>query len=145
MNSHKVLRLMKNSKKAFFYLENFSEATTACLIAMVQGHLLVLGLSHWIIASQTGIIAATIATAAIVLSNTDKRWLVSLLLGVATAVVDYLVHPGMIDWFVGEAVLTGVGAACLSYTVGSIIHIISRRRNKAKDNGLVHEGSELEP
>lgn len=103
------------------FVENIAEATTACLITMVQGNVLALGLSHWLIASQTGIAAGSITAAAVLLSRTDKRWIISLLLGAVTATVDYFVHPGMFGTVVTEAIVTGAGAAILSYAVGTII------------------------
>jgi len=117
------------NKKVTPFVENIAEATTACLVTMVQGNLLALGLSHWLIASQTGIAAGSVTAAAILLSKTDKRWLISLLLGLITAVVDYFVHPGMFGTVVTEAIVTGLGAAVLSYLVGTIVRSI--RGNKA--------------
>ena len=110
------------------FVENIAEATTACLITMVQGNVLALGLGHWLVASQTGIAAGSITAAAIVLSKTDKRWLISLLLGLVTAVVDYIVHPGMFGTVATEAIVTGIGAAILSYLVGTVIGIYRRRK-----------------
>ena len=95
---------------------------------MVQGNLLALGLSHWIIASQTGVAAGSITAVAILLSRTDRRWLISLLLGLVTAVVDYFVHPGMFGTVITEAIVTGIGAAVLSYLVGTIIQKVRRER-----------------
>lgn len=118
-------------KKIIPYVENISEATTACLVTMVQGNLLALGLTHWLIASQTGIVAGTIAAAAIAIAKTDKRWLISVVLGVATAVVDYIVHPGMFGPVMMEAIVTGIAAAILSYAVGTIVRTIRARKAAA--------------
>ncbi len=116
------------NKKVVPFVENIAEATTACLVTMVQGNLLVLGLSHWIIASQTGIAAGSITAAAVLLSKTDKRWIISLLLGLVTAVVDYFVHPGMFGTVFTEAIVTGIGAAVLSYLAGTMIQAMRRGR-----------------
>ena len=116
------------NKKVTPFVENIAEATTACLVTMVQGNLLVLGLSHWVIASQTGIAAGSITAAAILLSKTDKRWIISLLLGLVTAVVDYFVHPGMFGAVFTEAIVTGIGAAVLSYLVGTIVQATRRKK-----------------
>lgn len=110
------------------FVENIAEATSACLITMVQGNVLALGLSHWLIASQTGVAAGSLTAAAILLSKTNKRWVIALLLGVLTATVDYFVHPGMFGTAVTEAIVTGVGAAILSYTVGTLIKYYRLRR-----------------
>lgn len=110
------------------FAENFAEATTACLVTMVQGNVLALSLSHWLIASETGIIAATVTSAAILVAGVDKRWLVSVVLGVATAVVDYFVHPGMFGPVFLEAIVTGAGASVLSFGVGTLIRFLRHKR-----------------
>ena len=100
-------------------IENVAEATTACLITMVQGNILAFTVSHWIIASQTGIAAGLLASAAVFIAQTDNRRVIAAILGLATAVVDYLVHPGMFGPVFAEAAVTGIGAAALSYIVAS--------------------------
>ena len=97
------------------FVENIAESGAACLVTMVQGNLLLLGLSHWITASQTGLIAGTAAATAITLARTESRLIVATILGITTAMVDYFVHPGMIgEAAVTEAIITGLGAAVLS-------------------------------
>jgi hypothetical protein len=111
-------------KKLAPYLEYFAESTTACLVTMVQGNFLALGLSHLLIASQTGIVAATIAYVAILFAKTGKQWIISVVLGLATGIVDFFVHPGMFGTVATEAVVTGSGAAALSYLIGIAIQRI---------------------
>ncbi len=108
-------------KKLAPYIEYFAESTTACLVTMVQGNILALGLGHILIASQTGIVAGTIAYIAILFAKTGKQWLISIILGLATGTVDFFVHPGMFGTVATEAVVTGLGAAILSYLVGIAI------------------------
>ena len=116
-------------KKLAPFLENIAESGGACLVTMVQGNLLLLGLSHWITASQTGLIAGTAAATAITLAKTSNRLILAGILGVSTAIVDYFVHPGMIgDAAATEAIITGIGAAVLSYTVGTILARIRQSR-----------------
>lgn len=117
------------NKKIAPFVENIAESTTACLVTMVQGNLLVLGLGHWLIATQTGIAAGTLTATAILVTKTNKRWAISVILGLITAVVDYMVHPGMFGSVATEAIVTGLGAAVLSYFVGAIIKSI-----RAKDS-----------
>lgn len=100
--------------------ENVGEATAACLITMVQGNVLLLGLGHWIIASQTGVAAGILATVAIWLSGGRGRWVVAGVLTVATAVIDYVVHPGGFGPVIAEAVVTGLGAGALSLLVSAV-------------------------
>lgn len=126
-----------DSNKLVPYIEHISESTVACLVTMVQGNLLALGLSHWIIASQTGIVAGVIAASALLLSRTNRRWLISLVLGIVTAIVDYLIHPGMFGPAAAEAIVTGIGAALLSYIIGSLL----RLRKQSNERKLPDQGA----
>ncbi|MBT8115333.1 MAG: hypothetical protein KJP04_08125 [Arenicella sp.] len=120
-------------KKITPFVENIGEATVACLLTMVQGNILALGLSHWIIASQTGLIAGVLASVALLASSTSNRWLVAVTLGVITAIVDYFMHPGMFGPVFVEAIITGIGAAVLSFIVGAIL----RRRRAKRDTAVL--------
>lgn len=120
-------------KKFAPFVENVGEATTACLVTMVQGNFLALGLTHWIIASQTGVIAGVLASLALILTRTENRWIIAIVLGVVTAIVDYLIHPGMFGPVFLEAIVTGIGAAALSYLVGGILHFVRARRAVANN------------
>jgi hypothetical protein len=109
------------------FVENITEATSACLVTMVQGNLLALTLSHWLVASQTGITAGVVTSAAILASRIQRPWLISLMLGLVTAGVDYWVHPGGFGPFFLEAIVTGAGAAALSFAVQMVTRWIRRR------------------
>ncbi len=122
---------MKQNPKLAPYIEYFAESTTACLITMVQGNVLAIGLSHLLIASQTGMVAGAIAYVALLFAKTDKRWLVAMILGIATGVVDFFVHPGMFGTVATEAVVTGFGAAILSYLVGTAVQRFRDRKSAA--------------
>ncbi len=125
-------------KTAVQLVENVSESTVACLITMVQGNVLALGLSHWLIASQTGILAGGIAVAALFLSPIKSRWIIAVILGLTTAVVDFFIHPGMFGPVFAEALVTGIGAALLSYFVGWIWTTVKNRR-KSEQQEPDHE------
>jgi hypothetical protein len=102
-------------------VENVGESACSCLLTMVHGNVLALTLSHWLIASQTGLLAGIVASAAIVTARLRKPWMVSLTLGVATAGVDFAVHPATFNVLgVSEAVVTGVGASALSFAATGI-------------------------
>ncbi|MEO1245637.1 MAG: hypothetical protein AAFX56_08115 [Pseudomonadota bacterium] len=120
---------MSIKKKLAPYAENIAESGAACLITMVQGNLLLLGLSHWITASQTGLVAGTAAATALALAKTNNRLIMAGILGATTAVVDYFVHPGMIgESAITEALITGLGAAVLSYVAGTLVMRLRRRK-----------------
>ncbi len=108
-------------------VEYVAESATACLVTMVQGNMLALTVSHLVIASQTGVIAGVFAAVALYVSRTDRRWLVSTVLGVATAIADYFVHPGMFGAVATEAIVTGVAAGILSHLIGSALRYARNR------------------
>ena len=109
-------------------VENVTESATACLITMVQGNLLAITLGHWLIASRTGLVSGAIATAAVFVAGSSRRWLVALLLGVTTFAVDYFSHPSHFGGAVAEAVVTALAASMLSLVVGKLLR---RRRTEA--------------
>ena len=118
-------------KKIAPLIEYVAESTTACLVTMVQGNLLALTMGHLLIASQTGVIAGAIATVGIFVVRTSKRWMISIVLGTVTGIVDFFVHPGMFGTAATEAVVTGFGAAIMSYLAGIAIRYI-RAKSKTK-------------
>jgi hypothetical protein len=61
------------------------------------------------------------------MAKTTKPWIVSLVLGSFTAVVDFYVHSGMFGGVVTEAIVTGIMAGLLSFVIG---HAIACRRRK---------------
>ncbi len=121
-------------KKIAPFIENIGEATTACLVTMVQGNFLALGVTHWVIASQTGLVAGVAASVALLLTQTRSRWAIAIVLGVVTAIVDYFMHPGMIGPIFLEALITGLGAAVLSFSVGALLKYRREKRAVAASN-----------
>jgi len=110
------------------YAENICESGIACLLTMVQGNVLALGLSHWIVASQTGVLAGAIVGTTVLAAKLRRPWVVSLVLGVVTTLVDVVVHPATFSTSsVREAVVTGAGAFALSLGVGSVLRRVLRR------------------
>ena len=114
-------------KTIILFIEYFAEAATACLVTMVQGNMLVVTAAHLLVASQTGLIAGAIAALGLYFARVGTRLAISNTLGVITAVVDYVVHPGMFGTVVTEALVTGVGAAVLSYLIGTAIQYFRSR------------------
>jgi len=96
------------------YTESVCESGCACLLTMVQGDLLALTAAHWLTASETGLIAGTLASSAIIMVRLRHPLILSLMLGLVTALVDFFVHPGHFGMAASEAIVTGAGAAALS-------------------------------
>jgi hypothetical protein len=116
-------------------VENVTQATAACLIAMVQGNLLSLTAAHWLIASRTGLLSGAIATAALWVAGDRRRWMMAALLTVATIGADYLSHPSHFGGVLGEAILTGLTAGVLSLLVGRIWRLVRSARPAAAPVG----------
>lgn len=125
------------SSRIGHYLENIGEAGCACLITMVQGNMLALTLSHWLIASQTGLIAGAIATTTMIAARFRKQWLISLTLGIVTAVVDFYVHPTTFRTAaVVEPLVTGAGSTFLSLAVAGAVRAYERRRTFVRNSEM---------
>lgn len=113
-------------KKIAPLVENIGESTAACLVAMVQGNIFAVTATHWVIAAQTGIAAGTVASLAVWFMRSSTRWRVAIVLAVVTAVVDYIVHPGMLGPWITEAVVTGLAAGALSLLMGAAVGRVRR-------------------
>ena len=61
------------------FVENMAESTVACLTTMIQGNLLALTVSHWLIASQMGVVAGSVTSCAILVARTNRPWIISAL------------------------------------------------------------------
>jgi len=102
-------------KRTKTYAESVCESGCACLLTMVHGNFLALTAAHWLTASQTGLIAGTLASSAIIMARLRHPLILSLMLGLVTAVVDFYVHPGHFGTAAAtEAIVTGAGAGALS-------------------------------
>ncbi len=102
--------------------ENMVESAAACLVTMVQGNVLVLGVGHWVVAGQTGILAGILTTIPLYIHAGKNCWVTAGCLGLSTAVVDYLVHPSGFGPASAEPIMTGLTAAGLSLLVKSQRH-----------------------
>ena len=114
-------------RKVAPFIEYVSESATACLVTMVQGNMLALTASHLLIASQTGVIAGVFTALLVLFAKTDKRWVIAFIIGTATAVVDFFVHHGNFGPVAFEAIVTGVGAAILSFLVATLVKFLKKR------------------
>ncbi len=105
------------------YAENICESGISCLLTMVQGNVLALTLSHWLVASQTGLLAGAIVGTTVIAAKLRQPWVVALVLGVVTTAVDAFVHPANFGFAsLTEAVVTGVGSFVLSLAASETLH-----------------------
>jgi hypothetical protein len=103
------------------------ESTCACAVVMVQGQLLLLTATHWLIAAQTGLIAGAISTTLLTIGRAPRPWVLSVVLGVATFIADFMIHSGELVDVLTEALVTGVGAAVLAYAITHALRWLRRR------------------
>jgi hypothetical protein len=100
--------------------QKFGEAWTSCLLCMVQGDLSVLTLNHAIVAGKTGFLTAI--SMFILLYVSDKasknEYYLAGLTGVMTMFADMIIHP---PHYIGEPLITGLGAAVLGLIVGRVV------------------------
>ena len=118
--------------RASEFTEHSTEAGCACAVMMVQGQLAMISLAHWIVALQTGLISGALATFLVVVGKVSRPWVVSLIVGAATTVADFLVHSGEFVPVVIEALLTGLGAGLLALIITSTVRYVSRRVRRAR-------------
>lgn len=99
------------------------EAGAVCMVLMVQGHLMEIGLAHFALASKTGLLAVFPAlgiTFTRYARHLANRWMASIFFGLCTFLADSFVHESHYPGAYTEAALTGIGAClfslALSYT-----------------------------
>ena len=97
-------------EKLITFVETFSMAWTACIVAMTQGDLSVISLKHFVDASETGALTGLAMVVASFLLWKNK-WIGIFLVGLFTAVADTLAHMAMFPY---EAICTGFGAMLLA-------------------------------
>lgn len=124
--------MTQQSGKIVTLAESIAESTSACLVTMVQGNILALTLGHLVIAAETGVAAGAAATIVVFATRPKTRWIISVVLGAATAVVDFFVHPGQFGPVAAEALVTGLAAGLLSYLAGMAIHLV-RANHKRRE------------
>jgi hypothetical protein len=113
--------------RAAEFVGHTAESSAACAVVMVQGQILVLSAAHWLIALQTGLLAGVVSTVLVAIGRATRPWVLSVVLGGATALADFIVHSGdFIDVFT-EAIVTGVGAAAICYVVTLLLRSLRRR------------------
>ena len=97
-------------------IEKFVEAFAACGLAMVQGDLSVFTVDHFTTAFTVGLLTA-IAYFVTMKFGIKNKYAPIWLLGVLTAIVDYVIHPAMFPY---EALATGAGAMVLAILYSKI-------------------------
>ncbi len=110
----------KHQFRLFLFGHKGVEAGAVCLILMVQGHLLDVTATHFLVAAKTGVLA-TLPSLGLSFTPAARhfvnRWTSSAFLGICTFVADALVHASHYPGEYTEAALTGLGAFIFSVVV----------------------------
>jgi len=96
-------------------LKRFAEAWVACLTMMVQGNLFALTFDHALTAAKTGALSAIAFCIATAVFKVYDKVVIATIMGVLTALSDYMVHPTHFGPEWSEAAATGMVAAILCY------------------------------
>ena len=101
-------------KKLTLFINKFSLAWIACMLAMVRGDLSVLNLKHCIIASKTGVLTGVIV---LIMSfiKIDFKYKFSVFMFIGCFIGDLLVHKTHYGYWWSEAFITASMASLLSY------------------------------
>ena len=106
-------------QKIKIFVMPFCEATPACLLVMVQGHIWLATIGHLQKALETGFITGI---GVLILSLFTHRWfgnkyIVAGITGAMCVVADLLVHPSHFGGVTTEAIVTGGTTAILSLAI----------------------------
>lgn len=108
-----MLSSQSNSKSVGTAVEHLAESTVACVFSMVQGNLAVIGLSHLVIAIQTGLLTGLFSLLGLLIVKTQRRFLLAVQLGIATVLADFLIHYFALGTSSVESLYTGMMAVFL--------------------------------
>ncbi len=100
--------------KLQIWATKFSEAFTACGLAMVQGDITILSLGHVGVASKVGFITGLACVIASFI-KWNYKYLSLFLTGLFTMIADYLIHHSHYSGQYTEAILTGFCAMFIAY------------------------------
>jgi len=105
-----------NSKLKLFG-SAMAKVTPACLMLMVQGNVLALGLMHWQTALKTagivGILLVGLSFSAKTKAISDNKYSMAGMVALVTTLVDFNMHPSNFAGETTEALMTGVAAGLL--------------------------------
>ena len=97
--------------------------TFSCMVNMVSGHILLMSLKHFIIASKVGIVcAAGFGITSLFTSKLiQNKFFLAGYVFTATAIIDYFTHPSHFGNEYTEAIVTGLTAAIISLIVSVLM------------------------
>jgi hypothetical protein len=122
------------SQKMKIFLTPFCEATSACLLVMVQGNIWLATIGHLQKAVETGFITAV---GILILSLFTHHWfrnkyVVAGITGGMCFIADLIVHPSHFGGASSEAIVTGVFTALISLVLNVLgKKIFLHLRNKS--------------
>ena len=105
------------SAKAGLFGQALAKVTPACLMLMVQGNVLALGLMHWQTALKTaglvGIILVALSFSDKTKAISDNKYSMAGVVAAVTTLVDFNMHPSHYSGETTEALMTGIATGLL--------------------------------
>ena len=109
--------------KTKFSIRVYLMTTFSCMVNTVSGHIVLMSLKHFIIASKVGLVCAagfgltSLATSKLM----QNKYFLAGYVFLATSIIDYFTHPSHFGNEYTEAIVTGLSAAIISIIVSFVI------------------------
>jgi hypothetical protein len=111
------------------FMQRMLSSFLACMFWMVQGDLRLLKLAHWHKGLQTAFVSSSVLLIIYIIKPNNLfngRYAKALLNALVVMTVDRFIHPSHFGGEFGEAIVTGITAACLTIMIGFIIASVRR-------------------
>ena len=103
-------------KKLILFVNKFSLAWLACMIAMVRGDLSVLNFNHAVVASKTGTLTGIIVVL-MSLVPIQFKYKLPIFMFIGCFIGDLLTHDTHYGYWWSEAIITALIASVLSFSI----------------------------
>lgn len=109
--------------KTKFSIRVYLMVTFSCMVNMVSGHIAVMSMKHFIIASKVGLVCAVGFALTSLITNKllQNKFYLAGYVFLATGIIDFFTHASHFGNEYTEAIVTGLVAAIISIIVSFII------------------------
>lgn len=127
MKIHEISILITNMNwsitKTKFSIRVYLMVTFSCMVNMVSGHIAVMSMKHFIIASKVGLVCAVGFALTSLITNKllQNKFYLAGYVFLATGIIDFFTHASHFGNEYTEAIVTGLVAAIISIIVSFII------------------------
>ena len=109
--------------KTKFSIRVYLMVTFSCMVNMVSGHIAIMSMKHFIIASKVGLVCAVGFALTSLITNKllQNKFYLAGYVFLATGIIDFFTHASHFGNEYTEAIVTGLVAAIISIIVSFII------------------------